>query len=78
MSSAYEQFIAANHNLMNCYAQTDASTFSAMSGADQQNLCKSEAETVRGFLASGNLRMSHIINQRIASMDAAGAAAKAE
>ena len=73
--SAYEQFITANHNLMSCYDQTDAAAFNAMPAADQQNLCRNEADTVRGFLTSGNLKMSGIINQRIASMDAARAAA---
>jgi len=35
MSTNYEQFIAANQSLMDCYAGVSAEQFSAMSKMDQ-------------------------------------------
>ena len=34
MSTNYEQFIAANHALINCYDKVPAEEFSAMSNSD--------------------------------------------
>ena len=53
MNTTFEQYIQANAALAECYERVPADEFSALSLTDQQNVCKSEASAVRGFLASG-------------------------
>lgn len=43
MSTKFEQYIAANHALISCFEKVPADEFSALSNADQQNVCRSEA-----------------------------------
>lgn len=71
MSTNYEQYIAANQALMNCYGQTSAEQFQSMSVYDQGNLCKAESSTVADMLKSGSLSFSSILGQRIKALDAA-------
>jgi len=69
MSTNYEQFIAANQALMDCYAGVSAEQFSAMSRQDQDNVCKSEASAVRSFLANDSINFRHILADRIKSLE---------
>lgn len=68
MSTNYEQFIAANHKLMECFAGVPAEQFSAMSLADQQNVCKNEANEVRQFIQAGHIDFKNILAERINSL----------
>ncbi len=52
MSTNYEQFIAANQALMDCFENVPADKFSAMNKADQDNVCRNEANTVRDFISN--------------------------
>lgn len=71
MSTNYEQYIAANQALMDCYAQVPAEQYSTMSVYDQQNLCYNEQSKVADFLKSGSLSFSSILSQRIKALEAA-------
>jgi hypothetical protein len=70
MSTNYEQFIAANHTLMNCYAEVPADSFSAMSKSEQEGVCRNEANAVRGFIAQEQVNFRSILNERISAFDA--------
>jgi hypothetical protein len=70
MTTQYEQFIAANQALMDCYAGVPAEQYSAMSQWDQQQLCKNEAESVRQFIAGGHVEFRSILAERIKAFDA--------
>lgn len=71
MSTNYEQFISANQSLMDCFANVPADQYSAMSKADQDNVCHSEATTVRSMINAGHADFRNVLAERIASMDAA-------
>lgn len=70
MTTNYERFIAANQSLMDCFASVPAEQFSAMSKADQDNVCRSEANAVRQFIQNGTPNFRNILAERIASFDA--------
>lgn len=61
MSTNYEQFIAANQSLMDCFASVPAETYSSMSLNDQQNVCKNEASTVQTLLSGGHINFKNIL-----------------
>jgi hypothetical protein len=78
MSTNYEQFIAANSTLMDCYSGVSAEQFSAMNKMDQQDVCKNEAAAVRSFLTAGKVDFKNILAERIAAFDAPKAEAATE
>ena len=47
MSTNYEKFIVANQALIDCYKAVPAESFSAMSLADQGEVCKAESLAVK-------------------------------
>jgi hypothetical protein len=69
MSTNYEQFIAANQRLMECFAGVPAEQYSAMSLSEQQNVCKNEANEVRQFLTAGQVDFRNILAERINSLN---------
>ena len=71
MNTNYERFITANQSLMNCYASVSADQYKAMSAADQDGVCKSEATAVRVHIAAGHADFRNILAERMASLDAA-------
>ena len=71
MSTNYEKFVAANQALMDCFKAVPADQFSAMSLADQNEVCKSEANAVRNHLNAGHANFANILSERIAALDAA-------
>ena len=70
MSTNYEQFIAANQALMDCFKAVPAEQFSAMSLADQNTVCAAEANAVRNHLKAGHATFGNILKERLAAMDA--------
>ena len=70
MSTNYEKFIVANQSLIECYASVPAEQYSAMSNSEQQQVCKSEANTVAQFLKQGQVDFKAILAERIAAFDA--------
>ena len=70
MSTNYENFIAANHRLMECFAGVPAEQFSALSLNDQQAVCRNEANEVRQFISAGNVDFKNILAERINAMNA--------
>ena len=71
MSTNYEQFIAANQALIDCYKAVPADQYSAMSLKEQGDLCKPEADTVRQHFKAGNATFANILKERLAAMDKA-------
>ena len=76
MNTNYEQFIAANSTLMDCYAGVSAEQYSSMSKMDQQDVCKNEAAAVKSFLTADKVDFKNILAQRIAAFDAPKAVAE--
>ena len=69
MSTNYEQFIAANQALLDCFAQVPADKYSALSKSDQQAVCRSEADAVRSFLLNDSVNFKNILAERIRAFD---------
>jgi len=65
MSTNYENFIAANHRLMECFSNVPAEQYSAMSLSEQQNVCRNEANEVRQFIQAGHADFKNILAERI-------------
>ena len=69
MSSVYEKWISANHALFACYEKVPAEQYNALSKQDQDNLCKSESDSVATFLKNDSVNFRHIINERITALN---------
>ena len=52
MNNSYLAFIQANDALAKCMAGQKADAFQAMSAAEQGNVCRAEADAVKGMLSS--------------------------
>jgi len=70
MSTNYEQFIAANQTLMDCFAGVPAEQFSGMSKGEQENVCRNEANAVRDMINGGHANFASILKERINAFDA--------
>jgi hypothetical protein len=68
MSSVYEKFIAANHALFACQEAVSVEQWNTMKPAEQDNVCKNEAQAVASFLKDDSVKFSNILNDRIANM----------
>ena len=69
MSSVYEKFIAANHALFQCQESVSVEAWNAMKPAEQDAVCKSEADAVASFLTDDSVKFSKLINDRLANME---------
>lgn len=70
MNTNYEQFIASNQALIDCYAGVPAEQYSAMTRAEQEGVCQSEASAVHGFLSNGSIEFKSILAERLRAFDA--------
>jgi hypothetical protein len=68
MSSVYEQFIAANLALFACQESVSVKEWTAMKPAEQNAVCKSEAQAVASFLKDDKVNFKSILADRIANM----------
>ena len=71
MSTNYEHFIAANQRLIDCMAGVPAEQYSAMSRAEQENVCKAESAQVRSHIQAGHADFKNILAERINSLSQA-------
>ena len=62
--STYENFIAANNALMECYKQTEPSSYEFMTPFDKQSLRQDERKTVPEFIASGALTFKNLVSEK--------------
>ena len=69
MNTNYEQFIAANQALMDCYKAVPAEEYSAMSPPQQADLCKAEANAVRDHINAGHAKFANILKERLTAFD---------
>ena len=69
MSTNYEKFIVANQALMDCYKGVPAESFSAMSLAQQSEVCKVEKDAVKAHISSGHVSFANILKERLAELD---------
>ena len=68
--SSYEKYIVANTALFTCMESVPEETYLAMSAAQQQSVCKPEADVVAKFLRDDTLTFRNLISDRIASLKA--------
>ena len=69
MSTNYEKFIVANQALMDCYKEVPAESYSAMTLAQQADVCKVEKEAVKAHITSGHVTFASILKERLAELD---------
>ena len=70
MPNTYLTFMQANEALANCMAGVKADQYQAMSAAEQQTVCKSEASSVRDLLQNDSVSFRNLLNERIAAAKA--------
>ena len=71
MPNSYVTFIQANDALAKCMKAQKVESFQAMSAADQDSVCRSEANAVRDLLSSDSVSFRNLLDQRISALDAA-------
>jgi hypothetical protein len=69
MNSVYEKFIAANTALFKCQESVSMESWSAMSPADQDSVCKKEGDVVADFLKNDSIMFKNLIAERLAAWD---------
>ena len=70
MPNTYLTFMQANEALAKCMSGVKPEQYQAMSAADQGNVCKSEANTVRDLLQNDSVSFRNLLNERIAAAKA--------
>jgi hypothetical protein len=68
MSSIYEKFIAANHALFTCQESVSVEQWNTMKPAEQDSVCKSEAQAVATFLKEDKVNFRALLGDRLANM----------
>ena len=68
MPNTYLTFMQANEALAKCMAGVKAAEYQTMSAADQDSVCKSEANSVRDLLQSDSVDFRNLLNERIAAV----------
>ncbi len=61
MNTTYERFIEANHNLIKCFETVGKDKWSKLSAQEQGQLCSSEKEAVRSFLANNQVGFAALL-----------------
>jgi len=67
MKTAFERYIEANNTLTKCYEGVSFDTYKALAAPQQAEICKTERDTVQGFLKSNQIAFANIIQERLAS-----------
>ena len=71
MPNSYVAWIQANDALAKCMGAQKVEAFQAMSAADQEGVCRTEANAVRDLLTNDSVSFRNLLDQRIASLKAA-------
>ena len=71
MPNSYVAWIQANDALAKCMGAQKVEAFQAMSPADQEGVCRTEANAVRDLLTNDSVSFRNLLDQRIASLKAA-------
>ena len=67
MPNSYVNFIQANDAFAKCMSGQNVEAFQAMGAAEQDNVCRAEAATVRDLLSSDSVSFRNLIAERIAA-----------
>ena len=59
--STYENFISANNALMECYKQTEPSSYESMTPIDKESICQDEKKLVSEFITSIALTFKNLV-----------------
>ena len=62
--STYENFVAASNALMECYKQTEPSSYESMIPFDKQSLRQDERKPVPEFITSGALTFKNLVSEK--------------
>ena len=65
MSTPYEQFIAANAKLYECYESVQPEVWETMSVEARGEVCSSERNIVLSFMKGSDLKFSTLIKNRL-------------
>jgi hypothetical protein len=65
MKTSFEKYIEANLALSKCYEAVPFDKYKSFSHQQQEDLCKAERETVRGFLTSNQVAFANLIQERL-------------
>ena len=60
----YENFIVANNALMECYKQTEPSSYESMTPFEKQSLRQDERKPVSEFITSGVLTFKNLVSEK--------------
>ncbi|TNV72768.1 hypothetical protein FGO68_gene2631 [Halteria grandinella] len=70
---AFQLFVEANQELLNCYNKTSAADFAKLSDSQKETTCSSQRERVKDLLRTNNLVMSNLVRERIEILKRLGA-----
>ena len=68
MPNSYVQWITANDALAKCMSGQNVDAFKAMSAADQNLVCKTEADAVKEILTSNKINFRSLLAERQAAL----------
>ena len=71
MPNTYVAWIQANDALAKCMSAQKVESYQAMSAAEQDNVCRSEANAVRDLLNNDSVSFRNLLNQRIDALKVA-------
>ena len=67
--SSLEKWISANIKLNECMASVGHDSYSAMSKADQEQVCHNELAAVRNMIVSDQVHIKSILQDRLAILE---------
>lgn len=62
---AFQLFVEANQDLLNCYNKIGAAEFAKMNDSQKETTCAAQRERVKDILRSNSLVMSNLIRERV-------------
>ena len=70
---AFQLFVEANQELLNCYNKISAADFAKLSESQKETTCSAQRERVKDILRSNSLVMSNLITERVTILKRLGA-----
>lgn len=61
----FQQFVEANQGLLECYNKVKLEDYKKMGEVAKENVCASQKEKLKEILASNQLVMANLVEQRI-------------
>lgn len=70
---AFQIFVEANQELLNCYNKISAADFAKLSDSQKETTCSAQRERVKDILRTNTLVMSNLVTERIEILKRLGA-----